>query len=307
MPSFYHDASSGTCQPFTYGGCEGNANRFSTRSECEATCGVVPESMFECTVSADCAVISPGCCGGCEPVQFQDLVGVNLGRTQDYADVHCPPPHPTCGACADVTPDQQIRANYAPSCVAGRCEVIDLRQTEYSDCSDGAACKLISNFGCCEGCGGGSVAAIRADVDPAVELACDEASVFFDCPACEPVPPPNATAVCNQNRCEVQWASVTEASCRVGDTVYPHGSSGIPDPFSCNTCDCVQGRLECTLIGGCDIPCPAGTQPGTSCDNCGPADECYQSFHGCLPQCDDSEDCAGMTFCFDGLCRMICG
>jgi len=38
IPSFYYDVESGTCQNFTYGGCFGNANRFSTLAECESIC-----------------------------------------------------------------------------------------------------------------------------------------------------------------------------------------------------------------------------------------------------------------------------
>jgi eight-cysteine-cluster-containing protein len=36
---FYHDAATGTCQVFIYGGCAGNANNFETLEACEAACG----------------------------------------------------------------------------------------------------------------------------------------------------------------------------------------------------------------------------------------------------------------------------
>ncbi|KAL3196088.1 hypothetical protein MRX96_015632 [Rhipicephalus microplus] len=39
FPSYYYDSSSGTCQDFIYGGCQGNENRFSSREECLRTCG----------------------------------------------------------------------------------------------------------------------------------------------------------------------------------------------------------------------------------------------------------------------------
>ncbi len=36
---FYYDPASDSCQTFTWGGCnDGNANRFKTAEECEATC-----------------------------------------------------------------------------------------------------------------------------------------------------------------------------------------------------------------------------------------------------------------------------
>ena len=35
---FYFDTETRRCVEFTYGGCQGNANKFSTQSECERTC-----------------------------------------------------------------------------------------------------------------------------------------------------------------------------------------------------------------------------------------------------------------------------
>ena len=35
---YYYDKASGNCEKFVYGGCEGNANRFRTKWECENKC-----------------------------------------------------------------------------------------------------------------------------------------------------------------------------------------------------------------------------------------------------------------------------
>lgn len=35
---YYYDYVSRVCREFLYGGCEGNANRFSTMAECESIC-----------------------------------------------------------------------------------------------------------------------------------------------------------------------------------------------------------------------------------------------------------------------------
>ncbi|RUS85409.1 hypothetical protein EGW08_006800, partial [Elysia chlorotica] len=35
---YFYDTATGVCQPFTYGGCDGNANNFATISECRAVC-----------------------------------------------------------------------------------------------------------------------------------------------------------------------------------------------------------------------------------------------------------------------------
>ncbi|KAG8131489.1 putative Kunitz-type serine protease inhibitor 4 protein [Naja naja] len=38
FPRFYYDPVSNECQMFIYGGCQGNANRFETKDECQRTC-----------------------------------------------------------------------------------------------------------------------------------------------------------------------------------------------------------------------------------------------------------------------------
>ena len=38
--SWYYDSTSKTCREFVYGGCMGNANRFSSYKECSQTCGL---------------------------------------------------------------------------------------------------------------------------------------------------------------------------------------------------------------------------------------------------------------------------
>ncbi len=36
---WYFDSSTSKCTAFTYGGCEGNANRFETQEQCQRECG----------------------------------------------------------------------------------------------------------------------------------------------------------------------------------------------------------------------------------------------------------------------------
>ncbi|GLH08258.1 Chymotrypsin inhibitor SCI-II [Gryllus bimaculatus] len=38
IPSYYFNSATGSCEQFIYGGCGGNANRFSTVSDCEKRC-----------------------------------------------------------------------------------------------------------------------------------------------------------------------------------------------------------------------------------------------------------------------------
>ncbi|XP_054710494.1 kunitz-type U19-barytoxin-Tl1a-like [Uloborus diversus] len=39
IPSWFYNASSGSCQDFIWGGCDGNANRFWTEEDCMKRCG----------------------------------------------------------------------------------------------------------------------------------------------------------------------------------------------------------------------------------------------------------------------------
>jgi hypothetical protein len=46
IPSYYFNAVTAQCEPFVYGGCDGNGNRFDTLEECEATClGAAPQDI----------------------------------------------------------------------------------------------------------------------------------------------------------------------------------------------------------------------------------------------------------------------
>ena len=38
LPRYHHNATSGQCEQFIYGGCGGNQNRFNTQHECETAC-----------------------------------------------------------------------------------------------------------------------------------------------------------------------------------------------------------------------------------------------------------------------------
>ena len=65
----------------------------------------------------------------------------------------------------------------------------------------------------------------------------------------------NEQVICSAAACP----PAGEASCTVGDEVYPSGTSGIPAGDGCNTCSCSDGALACT-----EKACSVG-EPG-SCD-----------------------------------------
>jgi hypothetical protein len=56
MPRFFHNAATGKCEPFNYGGCQGNANNFETLAACEQACPSTGGSKCEpaCQAHQDC-------------------------------------------------------------------------------------------------------------------------------------------------------------------------------------------------------------------------------------------------------------
>ena len=55
FPKFFHNPTSGKCERFVYGGCQGNANRFNSKEQCLDKCGqlcscmhVVAHAIKEC-------------------------------------------------------------------------------------------------------------------------------------------------------------------------------------------------------------------------------------------------------------------
>jgi len=45
FPRYYYNSTTRSCEPFIYGGCSGNDNRFTTVAECEAQCAQRRESI----------------------------------------------------------------------------------------------------------------------------------------------------------------------------------------------------------------------------------------------------------------------
>jgi hypothetical protein len=52
--------------------------------------------------------------------------------------------------------------------------------------------------------------------------------------------------------------------CRVGNVVYPEGSTNVPAADGCNTCSCIEGQLACTEKA-CPSPKVCGGFTGTEC------------------------------------------
>ncbi|CAH1111392.1 unnamed protein product, partial [Psylliodes chrysocephalus] len=60
---YYYEASSGSCNQFAYGGCQGNGNRFSTEEECAQICITHQENKPNLTATALCRLpVDKGSC-----------------------------------------------------------------------------------------------------------------------------------------------------------------------------------------------------------------------------------------------------
>lgn len=119
VPSVYFDAESGLCRPFVYGGCGGNENQFSTRTECHVACaGPREDDPASCSSPADCVAVPAPC--GCEgaPESVLDLSAVRSDHVEAYFE-SCPLAGPDCVRAA---PDWA-----GATCSGGYCVAIDLR------------------------------------------------------------------------------------------------------------------------------------------------------------------------------------
>jgi hypothetical protein len=83
------------------------------------------------------------------------------------------------------------------------------------------------------------------------------------------------------------WAVVEEgacdggAGCQTDDGIYASGAQNVPDPYSCNTCSCIDGVItNCTEIG-CPKACPDNSMPALGCLDCVEGD-CRLSHYACF-------------------------
>jgi hypothetical protein len=136
--AFGFSAADGNCQPFVYGGCEGNSNRFATLAECEAQCGGVTlsrcppalpsparggcaiDASLYCTYDADgclCAVTSTTACTKIEPDCGAILELPPGGDPPSDGDRIACRPYTLC-TCGTVTSDAPAGWMCQPTCPA---------------------------------------------------------------------------------------------------------------------------------------------------------------------------------------------
>ena len=157
-PVFWHNAASGLCEPFVYGGCAGNDNRYATRDECLKACPGGGSDWGACQRDADCTLTSAECCGACDPVTDHDLLALNAAHLADYSASKPCASAGACLPCASVGETTATRKYFRAVCVAGQCSALDVRQSPLTACVDASDCSLRNGVACCQSCMEGFVA-----------------------------------------------------------------------------------------------------------------------------------------------------
>jgi len=197
-PSYFHNRETGLCEPFTYGGCGGNDNRFGTLAECQAACRGGSPDMDACQSAADCMVSAAGCCGGCDNAGAFDFVALNKRFQSDYVRIKgCE--SVTCGACPSVDELSTTAQYFVPACEAGQCTVVDIRQNAITACTADSECVLRDGSGCCEQCDSSGLIAINSNGD--FRVLCS--GPLPPCLPCMTPIDPQFAAVCRAGRCTV--------------------------------------------------------------------------------------------------------
>jgi hypothetical protein len=238
-PFFFHDVTTGECVPVEPSRCADDRRIFGSLAECMAACPLARPAANACDAASDCIVGQPGCCGGCEPMEPEQLTAVNETR-RDALGNNC---NVQCGACNDVSEFQRTGQWFVPYCGHGKCGVRDLRRSTATECDSDDDCTLREGSSCCEGCDGTGFVALSND--EYVEAACGE---DFECDPCVSPDRENYVAACSDNGHCVVRASEDN----------PDGRLLRGDPASCalapehgNDALCAEPpATDCTYAGG---------------------------------------------------------
>ncbi|WP_234022637.1 BPTI/Kunitz domain-containing protein [Sorangium cellulosum] len=164
IPSYWHDPSTGECVQFTYGGCDGNENRFESLAACQEACQGTTPAMDVCAAPGDCVLAPPQCCASCDPVDASAFVAIHRDAVADFWNASgCG--ETACTPCQEVSEAERTAQYFAAACEGGRCVVVDVRESPLTECTQDADCALRDGVGCCESCDGRGIVALNQSAD----------------------------------------------------------------------------------------------------------------------------------------------
>lgn len=165
-----------------------------------------PVDYYACEYAGDCITTSTTCCGVCGRPTAADVASINSDHWEDYHDdVACPEGTTEPVACPDcaVMPNPNLIAGCDSA--AGMCTLIDVENSaEVAGCTVNEDC-MVRVPSCCE-CGADTSPynLIAVSTDGLGALLSQICSPLADCAACEPIYPPEVTAVCTAGLCQIQ-------------------------------------------------------------------------------------------------------
>lgn len=192
---WHFDAATGICQPFIYGGCEGNENNFETLEDCSAACaGAGTTDPTACNSPLECIVTAMTCCGGSAMPTLRDVTAINAASYDEFTR---PCQLVDCASILGPIPPQ-----IGATCSVGHCVAFDVREMSVTACVDSSQCTLRNGLSCCEACGAQPNGWVAVRADAGLDgLVCGDGPVA--CDPCVAIPDPSMHASCLENRCEV--------------------------------------------------------------------------------------------------------
>ena len=196
---YWHDANTGACIPFIYGGCEGNDNRFDTLAACQTACNSGPGAIDACTRNSDCVLEAACACVSCHPTTL-DYISINLdgASSNRYQRPECS--GVSCAPCPPSPSGQDESVYIVPTCANGHCAPVDLRQTDALKCAVPSDCELRTDSTCCGSCSG-SQRLLAVNHQHGLEfLVCPTP---YGCANCSSDIPAGYSATCTNQQCAV--------------------------------------------------------------------------------------------------------
>ena len=196
QPSFWHNPQTGLCEPFIYGGCGGNKNRYGSRDDCMTACPNAGSNWGSCVNDTNCTLITSDCCGWCEPVENEQIIAINVANVPNYRNMHCASVG-ACAPCMQPSEDAQTGKYFKAVCRQQQCTAIDIRGTALTQCAKTSDCQLRDSADCCAQCDGVGWVPVNknAELCGGAPAACDP---------CISKPPTEWDTVCLGGMCRLE-------------------------------------------------------------------------------------------------------